>query len=121
MKKKGRFRERHMLIALDAWNYAVNVVLTTDIEKSRQKINKAMYDIEVDETIDGLCVPSKSASWILLGFDASAGVVAHECWHAVWNLSQWAGVELENETIAYHLGYLVQRTTDFLKRERSRR
>jgi hypothetical protein len=112
-----------MLIALAAWHYDVNVILTTDIEKSRQKINEKIDDIGISETTNGMCVSRRdlSVSWLLLGFDATAEVVAHECWHAIWELSQWAGAELENETVAYHLGYLVQRTTDFLKRERSRR
>ena len=44
----------------------------------------------------------------------SAGVVAHEAWHAVRALLVWAEArDFDNEVVAYHLGYLVNQITNF--------
>jgi hypothetical protein len=36
-------------------------------------------------------------------------VVAHECWHAIKRIMDYRGMEPEEEFIAYHLEYLIER------------
>jgi len=45
--------------------------------------------------------------------DNSDGIIAHEAWHAVFSMFEWAGAELDNEMVAYHLSYLVDRIASF--------
>ena len=44
----------------------------------------------------------------------SPGTIAHECWHAVRTMLLNADAELDNETVAYHLGHLVDKISDML-------
>ena len=39
--------------------------------------------------------------------------VAHECLHAVWAMVKWTGARLDEEIVAYHLGFLVGRVFEF--------
>jgi hypothetical protein len=41
--------------------------------------------------------------------NADPGTIAHEAWHAIRHMMLKVGVELDNEAVAYHLGYLVNR------------
>lgn len=44
----------------------------------------------------------------------SAGIVAHESWHAIYLMLTDAGAALDNEIVAYHLGHLVDKIMDKL-------
>ena len=47
-----------------------------------------------------------------------AKVLAHEVTHAIRNMFNWAGVDMEpvdSETFAYHTGYTVERATRFFQ------
>ncbi len=51
-----------------------------------------------------------------------AGVLAHEVWHAVRTMLLYVGVggtqegePLNNEVVAYHLGYVVEKATKFFE------
>ena len=51
-----------------------------------------------------------------------AGNLAHEAWHAIRNMFKWAGVDdspLDSETVAYHLGFTVERATKFFEEVRN--
>lgn len=50
--------------------------------------------------------------------DATPGTIAHEAWHAIYHmLKDFAGAEIEDETVAYHLGYLVDQISQFIHDE----
>ena len=51
-----------------------------------------------------------------------AKILAHEATHAVRNMFNWAGVDMEpvdSETFAYHTGYTVERATRFFQEVRN--
>jgi len=54
-------------------------------------------------------VPSRPVAFIFLRPKASPGTVAHESWHAVRYMLRWACADLEEEVVAYYLGYLVNK------------
>lgn len=59
--------------------------------------------------------PAGPCSLLILHEGCSPGIVAHECWHAIRRMLNNLDVGLENETVAYHLGYLVNRVHNFME------
>src|SRR5205823_3164674 len=54
-----------------------------------------------------------SSSYIVLDNKVGAGQIAHEAWHCVHALLKWVGAQKEDEVVAYHLGYIVDKVTHF--------
>ena len=106
-------------------NYAVRIILTDDILASRKKLDPLIgQPYDGDGHCSGMHCYSKlhdGVSWLLVTPATTPGVVAHECWHAVYRLMQWAGANAENEVIAYHLMYLVARVTSWMRVNSRRR
>src|SRR5208282_5398543 len=112
---KRKYKDFEKIIKFDIWSdFKVHVVFTTDLAQSRIE----RYDSA------GAAADSSTAALFTRGAGgyghiffkpaACAQVIAHECCHAIWYMFEWAGVEKwDNETLAYHLGYLVGRVTDF--------
>lgn len=94
-------------------NYQVKVVFTDDVAASK----KARYGTDFD-TSNASAVhchdETQGVSHIIFDINrACNGTMAHESWHAIYAMMKWAGAGLENEVVAYHLGYLTQRVNDF--------
>lgn len=45
--------------------------------------------------------------------NAAIGTIAHEAYHAVVGMMKFVGATHENEVIAYHLGYIVDKIAEF--------
>jgi hypothetical protein len=92
-------------------NYFVHVIFTDSIARSR----KARYGTE--GAAEGAAALSSVAvgghGHLFFKLDNSEGIIAHEAWHAVFRMFEWAGAELDNEMVAYHLSYLVDRIASF--------
>ena len=92
-------------------NYFVHVVFTDNIARSR----KGRYGSE--GSAEGAAALSSVAvgghGHLFFKRDNSDGIIAHEAWHAVFSMFEWAGAELDNEMVAYHLSYLVDRIASF--------
>ena len=113
--------ERSTLVVFPAFNdYNIEVVVAKDVKLARQKRDKTYGEYTGDfsalHSSDGLgqaCIvlPENSPQKLV---DAT-----HECFHAVIALLEWSGVE-DEETAAYHMGYLTNKVYDFV-RSRSKR
>jgi len=113
MKRKHEDFEK--VVKFNVWSdYRVYIVFTDDLAKSRI----ARYETA------GVASESGTAALFTRGaggyghlffkMDAAAGIIAHECVHAIWAMFDWAGVkQWDNETLAYHLGYLVGEASEF--------
>jgi hypothetical protein len=92
-------------------NYFVHVIFTDNIARSR----KGRYGTE------GASEGAAALSSVAVGGHGhlffkrtnTEGIVAHEAWHAVFRMFEWAGAELDNEMVAYHLSYLVDQIAKF--------
>lgn len=111
-------------IELPAWEYTIHVVLTSDVSQSMKRIEDAhagsspVQDFSVlgnPEAMHLSFAGDNDNSWIIFSRNPSAGTIAHESWHAVRRLMRVVGAELENETVAYHLGYIVNRIVKDIK------
>ena len=122
--KKLLYREE--TIPLPHYHYRVYVVLTDNIYEATCKIKKvenikerSFYE---NAAALSLHMPDKGATYLLFTAKSDIGDVAHECWHAVrYLLCDHIDSDLENENVAYHLGYLVLHTWDVLKHLRKKK
>ena len=93
-------------------NYFVHVVLTRNIAHSRKGRYGTIGEAEGAAAMSSVAVNGHGP----LFFQPSntAGIIAHEAWHAVFRMFEWAGAGLDNEMVAYHLSYLVDRIASFM-------
>lgn len=116
---RGKIRgERVKCICFPVFaNYTVRVVLTPDVAKSR-----SARDSEIGNKYDGgdplgiHAFNGNGDAWIFLPLTVEPGTVAHECFHCINRMMQWIQADLENEVVAYHLGFLVTEVSNFLRR-----
>jgi len=96
--------------------YVIHVEITSDIPKALLKYPQTRK-IDMDNETQGLAVHDTDApfSFIFLPHNASVGDIAHESWHAVRRMMEYVGAELDNEAVAYHLGYMVQEIFKFVR------
>lgn len=95
----------------------VRVEFTPDIEKSL-KANRMTSDVSFeDEEACTIFFDDKNVVFIFFRLHPTFGTIAHESWHAIRRLMEWAGIAIDSETVAYHLGYLVDQ---IVMRRRSR-
>lgn len=102
-------------VTFDAWNsYDVFIVFTESIAQSRTKRYGSAGGSDGAKALHVSAEGGRSHLFFKIG-NAPSGVIAHECWHAIRRMMvEWAGVEdLDNETVAYHLGWLVGKVVDF--------
>lgn len=110
--KHGDFEE---VVKFDVWsNFKVHIIFTDDLVESRI----ARYEtagVAGEFGTEALFTRGAGGyGHLFFKHDACARVIAHECWHAIWWMMTWAGVkDWDNETLAYHLGYLVGRASEF--------
>lgn len=94
-------------IGLDVFGHKVCVMFCDDIKHELLNLHP-----EVGRLIDAEALIYKynheAQVELFLRFDAKAGSIAHEAFHAVWNLYEYHGMKRDDEGMAYHLGYLVE-------------
>jgi hypothetical protein len=109
------------VLRFPVWSgYRVYVVFTEDIAKSRM----ARYGTVGNAPGADALFTRGAGGYGHLFYKpaAAAGVIAHEAWHALWAMFKWAGVKKwDNETVAYHLGYLVGTVSRFQAKVLKRR
>jgi hypothetical protein len=111
LTKYGDYERR---IDFHVYGFSVYVVFSNDLVKS---INARYNKINVPPSVQAMHCRETDNPWSHIVFklgDASAGSIAHESWHAVrYILDNWTGCDTGNETVAYHLGFLVDKVTEF--------
>ena len=91
-------------------DFIIHAEVTSDIHRSMEKYPGIVHLIdEVNEDADGTTVTDDQICFIFLKSNVSTGTIAHEAFHAIEYMMDRFGVELTGETVAYHLGYLVDR------------
>ena len=96
--------------------YRVVLVVSSDIDasfKKRHGILGTNYNLAGCEAAHQ-AIPGKMKAFLFFRPGATNGTVAHECWHTIHKMFGAVGACLDNEAVAYHLGYLVDKTTDLI-------
>lgn len=106
-----KLQEHRTRVPIPTFGYRFEVVITNDIMQSIQKRFPSYNDPDSDAV--HYKVRGKSISWLFYKNDISAGTIVHEAWHGVHAMLSYVGAGLDDEVVAYHLGYLV----DFIVRD----
>jgi hypothetical protein len=112
--KKTKFGDYRFRVDFPVFGYAVFVVFSDDMEKSvKLRYNR----MEAGPSYQAMHCRELGVPYSHLFFkigDCPSGTIAHESWHVVrYLLADFCGCNLDNETVAYHLGYLVDRIVEF--------
>ncbi len=96
--------------------YIVHVEITSDVKKAMQKYEhtKCVPEEEITDAMS-IHVSNANVSFIFLKYNSSVGTIAHESWHVVSRMMKYMGVDIDSETVAYHLGYLTDEVFRFLR------
>jgi len=115
--KRSRYGDYDLKVVFPIFaHYTIHVVFTENLVKSRMDRYGDAGAAGSGQTQAMSSTATGGIGHLFFPPLARAGVIAHEAWHGIYRLFEWAGVELENETIAYHLGYLVNQITQFQKK-----
>jgi hypothetical protein len=111
-----KLKEDRSFIHLPEYQYSIEIIFTNDIIASRNKdsefIGSVFYSARppaaLHSTADG-----QLFSKLYFNYGPGPGIVAHECWHCIYNLFGILGADFENELTAYLLAYLVESVYQF--------
>jgi hypothetical protein len=115
-KSKTKATIKHLIIpqyaTCNGKGYKVKIVVTENVSDFIEE----RFPSVADATGEGAAHIYEIGfeSWIILPEDASISTIVHECWHCVHRIMKKIGAELENEVVAYTLGWLTEVATDFL-------
>ena len=118
VKKPVGHHETHFTFPVLS-NYTVVIIFTDDITASavyvsdRDNFNVLGQERLATALACHACPRDRGTSYLFFSPKAVAGSIAHECWHMIFSLMEFTGVQLEDEFVAYHLGYAVQEVVDF--------
>ena len=108
---KTRFKSRYTVIEFPVFcNYRVHVEVSSDIRRSMAKYPPTEDLSKEDSHGTEACaihICDEPFSFIFLPYNANVGSIAHEAWHVIRQIMEHTNVELDNEAVAYHLGYLT--------------
>lgn len=96
-------------------NFTVYIVFTGDIQKSYTARYGTRNPPDTDNTEALLAHGGKCVHAFFQIGTCPSGTVAHEAYRAIrYMFDDFAGVrQMDNEIVAYHLGYLVQKINNF--------
>ena len=108
-----KFREQQTTINFPIFGYRVKLAVTNDVPTS---IARRISGFDAAHTAAMVLVSDNLAVLMIIPIDANEALVAHESWHAIHKMLEVMQADLDNETVAYHLGYLVAKVHAFLRK-----
>jgi hypothetical protein len=100
-------------VKFDVFEYTFTIIRAENVQRTAKRLG-------ADASGAFACFitqPDKpKRSWLVFRTDPTPGAIAHESSHAVWHMLTTVGAEMDDETFAYHLHYLVASIHEFMKR-----
>ena len=100
-------------------DYFIHVEVSSDLKKLFERYIKDKENgwDDVDARADGCTIDRSeyNMTFIFLKSTASVGTIAHECYHAVCNMFKHIGTDMDEEMVAYHIGFLVDEIFKLLR------
>ena len=111
MSKKDKIKTVKFSVLND---YKVKIVLTRNLDKALKSYKHTTDVNSGGETTGGITVhvDCERLSYVFIPYGSSTGSMAHEAYHAIRHMLEECSIELENEVVAYHLGYLMNEIVD---------
>jgi hypothetical protein len=97
-------------------NFAVHIIFSDDLYDSAMKIAiRDCHNAPSDglHDIDACQIDTLHSSYLYFKPTVSIGTMAHESWHTVHAMLRAVGAGLDDEVVAYHLGYTVDQVVNF--------
>jgi hypothetical protein len=116
---KDNLQEKTKLIELKPFPYDLKLIVTTDVAASEKKLRLKYNDIcskpVATERTGAMALHSRKLDvmHIIMPYRCDVGYIAHEVWHIVRALLLYSGATLDNEVVAYYIGWLVREATVF--------
>lgn len=110
MTRNRRTRIRFQVLG----DYTITVIQSSNFERTGRRMKADLEGCDAAWVKD----PDEPMHcWLIFGLSPDAETIAHEASHAVRAMFKAVGVvgKKDDETFAYHLGYLVGRLHKFLK------
>lgn len=101
----------------EPFGWEIDIVFVTDVAGYARRFK---YAHKADWEAFACTDYEKRKTTIVLPWDVSAGVVAHEAYHCVVACLQACAV-VDEEAAAYHLQYLVEEIGDFWRERKKKR
>jgi len=117
--KKDKLKEEHGSTDFEVFGWRVFFIYTSNVKETREALSHKVGALETSlENCPALHSYNAKLndSFVIFNNTATIGDLAHECFHVLWRMFISHGVELDNETTAYHLGFLVDKIVDFKKK-----
>lgn len=114
-------REKVLKIDFPVFGYTLNIVLTNCIDISRNKINNKVGVAKGDfKYCAGIHShnDNDSEAFIFITSSSTSGTIAHESSHAIYRIFEFYGLDFDDENFAYHLGFVVDKITDFMSKNK---
>lgn len=88
--------------------------MTEDVCKAAKRLYPALpaEDVKDAEAIHVHC--NDNRSHVILPFDCNLNQIVHEAYHFCWRLMHHIGADHENEIMAYHMGYTVDKIVEWV-------
>src|SRR5579859_6803696 len=89
-------------------DFIFHVEISKDFDKTIKKYPSIAHLSGDNDNCDAVTLHSGGlVVFIFFHPNPSVGNIAHESWHALRHMFNTVGVELDSETVAYHLGFTV--------------
>ncbi len=117
--KKSILDERTKTISLQPFPNELRLIVTTDIPASEKKVRERHNDyctkIVSNARTGAISLHSKDLSimHIIMPYRCDVGYIAHEVWHIVRSMLLYSGASLDNEVVAYYIGWLTREIIKF--------
>lgn len=99
------------------FGYNLRVTITPEVGILARNLYPELPASQTADNVDGIHVLYGShRSHIILPYGAEIGTIVHEVYHFCWRLMETIDALHENEIIAYHMGYTVQRICEWLSK-----
>jgi hypothetical protein len=116
MMRKYKNFSRIYTVDFSVWRYLINVVFTKNLQGAADELGLGNHGLNDNTEAAAIHEEESAVTHVLLHPDADEAAVAHESWHAIRRMLTYCGAETENETVAYHLGFLVGAITKMKKK-----
>lgn len=103
-------KDVHKTFSFPIFGYRLKVSLTGSVGTFARKLYPDLPDSQTADNVEGIHVhDDASRSHIILPYGVGICTIVHEVSHFVWKLMAFIGADHENEIMAYHMGYTVER------------
>lgn len=98
-------------------NYRVIVVFTHSFEKAYKRFEHTKGAEPLQNAQGITChIHDTELSYIFILYGEDTGVMVHEAYHAIRHMFEEHNIEMTNENVAHHLGYLVNEIVELALR-----